>query len=143
MRFWLLIASVLWIWFMWIFDTNNGMSQGPSVWRFQSCSEGCIYELQTSWVFHLLSQLAPQRYFFPISFNYSETNQEIFSIEKQKNAGPVRVKTKNTRHNGFGFIVLFLKFVVVVWYCQKQTYGLAKMPAYWPTIYTAVHLDMT
>ena len=37
----------------------------------------------------------------------------------------------------------FLKFVVVVWYCQKQTYGLAKMPAYWPTIYTAVHLDMT
>ena len=26
------------------------------------CSEGCTYELQTSWVFHLLSQLAPEKY---------------------------------------------------------------------------------
>ena len=36
------------------------------------CSEGCTYELQTSWGFHLYSQLALKRYFFPISFNCFE-----------------------------------------------------------------------
>ena len=33
------------------------------------CSEGCTYELQTSWIFHLSSQLVPEKYVFPISFN--------------------------------------------------------------------------
>ena len=52
--------------------------------------DGCIYELQTSWAFHLLTLLSPEKDFFSNSFNCfkklttNDKNLEMFSIEKRK-----------------------------------------------------------
>ena len=46
------------------------------------CSEGCTYELQTSWVFHLLSQLPPVKHLGPVRVKLRKFSAELVTRSK-------------------------------------------------------------